>query len=87
MAISNQHATQVLAEAYTFEQVPFLSYCWVAHTVLKYMKQDTAFGVFRNEHGKAEFAMQVVKDARGTTFTPVGGRRSLLNAFRVAWEG
>jgi hypothetical protein len=26
--------------------------------------------VFRNEHGKAEFAMQVVKDAKGMTFTP-----------------
>jgi len=38
------------------------------------MKQDIAFGVFRNEQGKAEFAMQVVKDAKGMTFTP--GRRS-----------
>jgi hypothetical protein len=27
-------------------------------------------GLFRNEHGKAEFAKQVVKDAKGMTFTP-----------------
>jgi hypothetical protein len=32
--------------------------------------QDITFGLFRNKHGKAEFAMQVVKDAKGITFTP-----------------
>jgi hypothetical protein len=32
--------------------------------------QDITFGLFRNKHGKAEFAMQVVKDAKGMTFTP-----------------
>ena len=33
-------------------------------------KLDATFVVFRNEHGEAEFAMQVVKDAKGMTFTP-----------------
>ena len=47
-------------------QVPFLSYCWVAHTVLTYMILDIAFGVFRNEHGMAKFAMQAVR----MTFRP-----------------
>lgn len=28
------------------------------------------FGVFRNEHGKAEFAIQVVRDAKNMTWTP-----------------
>jgi hypothetical protein len=28
------------------------------------------FGVFRNEHGKAEFAIQVVRDAKNMTLTP-----------------
>jgi len=46
--------------------------------ILKYMKQDIAFGVIRNEHGKAEFAMQVVKDGKGMMFTP--GRRSVFIA-------
>jgi hypothetical protein len=32
--------------------------------------QDITFGVFCNEHGKAEFAMQVVRDVKGMTFTP-----------------
>jgi hypothetical protein len=27
-------------------------------------------GVFRNEHGKAEFAIQVVRDAKNMTLTP-----------------
>lgn len=35
-----------------------------------FVSQDVKFGVFRNEHGNAEFAMQVVKDAKGMTFTP-----------------
>jgi hypothetical protein len=26
--------------------------------------------IFHNKHEKAEFAMQVVKDAKGMTFTP-----------------
>lgn len=28
------------------------------------------FGVFRNEHRKAEFAIQVVRDAKNMTWTP-----------------
>ena len=28
------------------------------------------FGVFRNEHGDAEFAIQVVRDAKSMTWTP-----------------
>ena len=28
------------------------------------------FGVFRNEHGKAEFAIQIVRDAKNMTLTP-----------------
>ena len=28
------------------------------------------FGVFRNEHGNAEFAIQVVRDAKSITWTP-----------------
>ena len=28
------------------------------------------FGVFRNEHGKAEFAVQVKRDAKNMTNTP-----------------
>ena len=32
--------------------------------------QDITFGVFCNEHEKAEFAMQVVRDAKGMTFMP-----------------
>jgi len=28
------------------------------------------FGVFRNEHGKAEFAIQVVRDTKNMTWTP-----------------
>ncbi|KAM0800516.1 hypothetical protein BDR22DRAFT_889228 [Usnea florida] len=32
--------------------------------------KDLKFGVFRNEHGNAKFAMQVVKDTKGMTFTP-----------------
>jgi hypothetical protein len=32
--------------------------------------QDVSFTIFRNEHGDAEFAMQVVKDAKGMTFLP-----------------
>lgn len=28
------------------------------------------FGVFRNEHGKAEFAIQVVRDEKNVTLTP-----------------
>ena len=39
-------------------------------TVLKHMEQDIAFRVFRNEHGGAEFAIQVIKDAKGMTFMP-----------------
>lgn len=37
---------------------------------LNCIEQDVTFVVFRNEHGEAEFAMQVVKDAKGMTFTP-----------------
>ncbi|KAL2050086.1 hypothetical protein ABVK25_009696 [Lepraria finkii] len=32
--------------------------------------RDMTFGVFRNEHGKAEFAIQVVRDAKNMTWTP-----------------
>ncbi|KAG8980964.1 hypothetical protein FRB95_000474 [Tulasnella sp. JGI-2019a] len=32
--------------------------------------RDVSFTIFRNEHGDAEFAMQVVKDAKGMTFLP-----------------
>ncbi|KAK3169331.1 hypothetical protein OEA41_008714 [Lepraria neglecta] len=32
--------------------------------------RDMTFGVFRNEHGKAEFAIQVVRDAKNMTLTP-----------------
>lgn len=32
--------------------------------------RDVIFGVFRNEYGEAEFAMQVEKDAKGMTRTP-----------------
>ncbi|KAF9645059.1 hypothetical protein BDM02DRAFT_3190050 [Thelephora ganbajun] len=32
--------------------------------------QDVSFGIFRNEYGDAEFAMQVVKDAKGMIFLP-----------------
>ena len=28
------------------------------------------FGVFRNEHGRAEFAIQLMRDAKGMTYTP-----------------
>jgi protein associated with RNAse G/E len=68
-------------------RVSVLSRYWVTHTVLKYIEQDIAFGVFRNENGKAEFAMQVVKDAKGMTFTP--GRRlvSTTHVYHVTWGG
>ncbi|KAL8296236.1 hypothetical protein RB600_001635 [Gaeumannomyces tritici] len=32
--------------------------------------KDVKFGVFCNEHGNAEFAVQIVRDAKGTTYTP-----------------
>ncbi|KAK7398162.1 hypothetical protein QQX98_012469 [Neonectria punicea] len=32
--------------------------------------KDVKFGVFRNEHGNAEFAIQLVRDAKGMTHTP-----------------
>ncbi|KAG8874535.1 hypothetical protein FRB98_008358, partial [Tulasnella sp. 332] len=32
--------------------------------------RDVSFSIFRNEYGDAEFAMQVVKDAKGMTFMP-----------------
>ncbi|KAK2022058.1 hypothetical protein LX32DRAFT_574259 [Colletotrichum zoysiae] len=32
--------------------------------------KDVTFGVFRNEHGNAEFAIQLVRDAKGMTHTP-----------------
>ena len=38
-------------------------------TVLKHMKQNIAFEVFRNEHGGTEFAIQVVKDVKNMIFT------------------
>lgn len=39
------------------------------HAVLKYPQQDISFGVFQNKDGLAEFAMQVVKEAKGMAFT------------------
>jgi hypothetical protein len=35
--------------------------------------QDIIFAVFRNEDGKAEFAAQLARDAKGTTWTPDKG--------------
>ncbi|KAJ7648133.1 hypothetical protein FB45DRAFT_1102841 [Roridomyces roridus] len=32
--------------------------------------RDVSFSIFRNEYGDAEFALQVVKDAKGMTFMP-----------------
>ena len=32
--------------------------------------RDVVFGIFKNEQGEPEFAMQVEKDAKGTTDTP-----------------
>jgi hypothetical protein len=40
---------------------------------LNCIERDVTFVVFRNEHGEAEFAMQVVKDAKSMTFTPDKG--------------
>lgn len=45
------------------------------------MGQDISFGVFGNEDGKAEFAMQVEKDAKGMTLTP--DKRSVITAQRI----
>ena len=39
-------------------------------------EQDVAFVAYRNESRNTEFAMQVIKDAKGMTLTP--GRRSVL---------
>ncbi|KDN70506.1 hypothetical protein CSUB01_07951 [Colletotrichum sublineola] len=36
----------------------------------KVSNEDVTFGVFRNEHGNAEFAIQLVRDAKGMTHTP-----------------
>ena len=57
------------------------------HVVLKYTEQDISFGVFQNEHGVTEFAMQVMKDVKGMTFTP--GKRSvpIIHGFHVARRG
>ena len=38
-------------------------------TSARVSNRDVTFAVFRNEYGNAEFAMQVVKDAKGMTFT------------------
>jgi hypothetical protein len=43
---------------------------------LRHMEQDISFGVFKNERGKAEFAIQVVKEAKGMTNTP--GKRLVI---------
>jgi len=32
--------------------------------------QDIIFAVFRNENGEAEFAAQLARDAKDTTWTP-----------------
>ena len=40
------------------------------------------FGIFRNEYSDAEFAMQVVKDAKGVKFMPVDGE---LSQFSLAY--
>jgi hypothetical protein len=45
-------------------------HCWVIFLIDIHVAQGITFGLFRNKHGKAEFAMQVVKDAKGMTFTP-----------------
>ena len=52
------------------------------HAVLSCTEQDISFGVFHNEHGMAEFAMQVVKDAKGMTFTP--SKRSVPRRSRIS---
>lgn len=59
-------------------QPPVLS--WAPSLANVYVSQDVKFGVFRNEHGNAEFAMQVVKDAKGMTFTP-SKRRARVSGY------
>ena len=45
-------------------------HCRVIFLIDIHVVQDITFRLFRNKHRKAEFAMQVVKDAKGMTFTP-----------------
>ena len=54
--------------------------------MLKHITQDVAFGVFRNERGEAELEIQVVKDAKGMTFTP-SKRLVAITLFHVARGG
>jgi hypothetical protein len=60
---------QDLAAAYTFA-LSGSDHCRVIFLIDIHVVQDITFRLFRNKHGKAEFAMQVVKDAKGMTFIP-----------------
>jgi hypothetical protein len=44
-------------------------HCRVTFLIDTHVVQNITFGLFRNKDGKAEFAMQIVKDAKGMTFT------------------
>lgn len=49
--------------------------------MLKCTEQDISLEVFQNKENMPEFAMQVVKDAKGNTFTP--SKKSVTNQSRI----